>query len=312
MKSTTVRCAVMSCVVLVLTICVACGADPIPGIGPVGEVRQLHTNLQFTEGPASDGKGNVYFTDIPANRIYKIDAANKLSVAVEPSNHANGLMFDAAGRLFACEMDGALVRRDLASQARKVLTGEYGGARYNAPNDLVVDRQGGVYFTDPRFRAPTPLPQGTEAFYYRAPEGNVVRLGDELKAPNGILLSPDEQTLYVIPSLQKEMMAYPVKGPGQIGKGRVFCTLKQPSGADNTGGDGLAIDTQGNLYITSRLGIQVYDPEGAFLGIVEFPEQPSNATFGGKENRTLFVTARTSVYAVEMEAQGHVLPGRLE
>lgn len=302
----------MSCAVLLLAVGVVFAADPIPGIGPVGEVQQLHSDLQFTEGPASDGKGNIYFTDIPANRIYKIDAANKLSVAVEPSNHANGLMFDAAGRLFACEMDGALVWHDLSSQARKVFTDGYGGARYNAPNDLVLDRQGGIYFTDPRFRAPTPLPQGTEAFYYRSPAGKVVRLGDDLKAPNGIILSPDEQTLYVIPSMQKEMMAYAVKGPSQIGKGRVFCTLKQPSGADNTGGDGLAVDTKGNLYITSRLGIQVYNPEGALLGIVEFPEQPSNAIFGGKENRTLFVTARTSVYAVEMQAQGHVFPGRPE
>lgn len=312
MKASIVRLALILIAAASLMTSVACAADPIPGIGPVGPVRRVATNLGFTEGPASDGKGNVYFSDIPANRIYRVDAAGTLSVAVEPSNHANGLMFASDGRLFATEMDGALVLLNLVSGERTVLTGQYNGARYNAPNDLVIDGHGGVYFSDPRFRAPDPLPQGTEAFYYRSADGEVTRLGADLPAPNGVILSPDEQTLYVIPSLQKEMMAYPVTGPGKLGKGRVFCTLQQPAGADNSGGDGVTIDTRGNLYIASQLGIQVFSPEGHLLGILEFPEQPSNATFAGERNRTLYVTARTSVYTVEMEAQGHVFPGQSE
>lgn len=287
-------------------------AEPIPGIGPVGEITRLHTECQFTEGPASDAEGNIYFTDIPANRIYKVDGANRLSVAIEPSQHANGLMVDGAGRLIACEMDGALVARDLASGTRRILTDTHGGKRYNAPNDLVIDRQGGVYFTDPRFRAPQPWPQGKEAFYYRSADSKVTQLGSDLPAPNGIILSPDEKSLYVVPSMQKEMMVYPVQTPGRIGQGRVLCALKQPPGSDRGGGDGLTIDTQGNLYITSALGIQVFSPQGSLLGIVEFPEQPANVTFGGPGHKTLYVTARTSLYSVPMEATGHVFSGRVE
>jgi gluconolactonase len=286
--------------------------EPIAGIGPTGDVKRLHTGLQFTEGPANDGKGNLYFTDIPTDRIYRVGADGKLSVALEPSNHANGLMTDGGGRLIACEMDGTLVARDPASGAREVLTRQYDGKRYNAPNDLVIDKKGGVYFTDPRFRAPTPLPQGKEAFYYRSPDGQVIRLGDGLNAPNGIILSPDEKTLYVVPSMQKEMMAYPVKESGEIGSGTVFCTLKQPPGVDNSGGDGLTIDTKGNLYITSQLGVQVFNPQGTLLGVIEFPEQPANVTFGGRGNRTLYATARTSLYSVPMDAQGHVFSGQLK
>jgi gluconolactonase len=134
----------------------------------------------------------------------------------------------------------------------------------------------------------------------------VTRLGEVEAAPNGIILSPDEKTLYVIPSGQAEMLAYPVTAPGKIGDKRIFCTLKQASGKTNGGGDGLAVDVKGNLYITSALGVQVFDPAGSLLGIIEFPEQPANCDFGGKDMKTLYATARTSVYSVPMEIAGHV------
>lgn len=283
-------------------------AEKIPRIGPVGEVKKLHSGLQFTEGPTSDGHGNLYFSDIPANKIYRLDTSGILTILVEPSNHTNGLMVNGSGKIVACEMDGRIVAIDPTSKEVQPLATEYGGKRFNAPNDLVIDRQGGIYFTDPHFRAPMPLPQDKLGVYYRDTNGKVARLIDDLKAPNGVILSPDEKSLYVIPSLQKEMMAYPVEAPGKLGAGRVFCTLQQAPGKDHTGGDGLTIDTQGNLYITSGLGIQVFSPAGKQLGILEFPEQPANCTFGGKKNQTLFVTARTSLYAVDMEATGHVFP----
>ncbi len=277
----------------------------IPGIGPVGEIRKLHSGLQFTEGPAWDGHGSLYFSDIPANRIYRVDATGKLEVFLEPSNHTNGLMINKAGGIIACEMDGRIVEIDTMTKAVKALLSEYGGKRFNAPNDLVLDRHGGVYFTDPHFRAPTPLPQEKTAVYYLDAHGKVTRLIDDLRAPNGILLSPDEKTLYVLPSLQKEMMAYPVEAPGKLGPGRVFFSLVQPEGRDGLGGDGGTVDSRGNVYITSALGIQVVSPEGKLLGIIQFPEQPANCTFGGPDMKTLYVTARTSLYAVQMEVAGH-------
>jgi gluconolactonase len=281
-------------------------ADPIPGIGPTGEVKKLHTGLMFLEGPADDGKGNLYFSDVQGNKLYKVDAQNSLAVLLDPSNHTNGLMCNAAGNIVACEMDGRLVEIDAKTKAVKALAAEYEGKRFNAPNDLVIDKEGGIYFTDPHFRAPMPLPQGVRAFYYRAADGKVTRLGVVETAPNGIILSPDEKTLYVIPSQQAEMLAYPVEAPGKIGAQKTFCTLKQAAGKTNGGGDGLAIDTKGNLYITSALGVQVFDPAGKQLGIIETPEQPANCDFGGKDNKTLYVTARTSLYAVPMSATGHV------
>ncbi len=286
----------------------AAAADPIRGIGPAGEVKKLHTGLMFTEGPASDGQGNLYFSDVAGNKLYKVDAAGEMTPFLDPSNHTNGLMVNAAGNIVACEMDGRLIEIDAKTKAVKALAEGYEGKRFNAPNDLVIDKEGGVYFTDPHFRAPMPLPQGVRAFYYRAADGKVTRLGTIETAPNGVILSPDEKTLYVIPSMQADMLAYPIEAPGKLGPQRKFCTLKQAAGKTTGGGDGLTIDAKGNLYITSALGLQVFDARGQTLGIIEFPEQPANATFGGKDNKTLYVTARTSLYAVPMEAVGHQFP----
>lgn len=283
--------------------------EKIPGIGPVGMVQRLHTGFAFTEGPAVDAEGTVYFTDIPNNRIHKLDTKGQLSVFAEPSGHCNGLMV-VGDRLLACEMDGRLKQYSLKDASETVLADKYQDKRFNAPNDLVIDRTGGIYFTDPRFRAPDPWPQGKEAVYYRAADGTVTRLIEDRTAPNGVILSPDETVLYVIPSMEKQMWAYPVESPGKLGAGRVFCELRQGPGQSNSGGDGLTVDTQGNLYITSSLGLQIFDPAGKALGIISIPgEQPANVTFGGPDRRTLYITARTSLYSVETEATGHVFPG---
>lgn len=282
----------------------------IPGLGPVGEIKKLHTGFDFTEGPAADAEGNVYFTDIPKEKIYKLDPAGKLSTFREKSNHANGLMLSAKGEIIACEMDGQLSAISADGKERRVVVEKHDDKRFNAPNDLVLDRAGGIYFTDPAFRAPTPLPQGKTCVYYADAAGKVTRLVDDLPNPNGVILSPDEKTLYVIPSGQKKMMAYPVESPGKIGSGKVFCELEQAKEGGNSGGDGLTVDVKGNLYITSGLGLQVFDPSGKKLGIIAFPEQPANVTFGGKDLKTLYVTARKSVYTCPMEIAGHRFPGK--
>ncbi|MER3415292.1 MAG: gluconolactonase [Gemmataceae bacterium] len=281
----------------------------IEGIGPVGPITKLHTGFAFTEGPAVDRQGNVYFSDIPNEKIYKIDTSGKLSVFREKSNHANGLMVNGRGEIVACEMDGAIVALSSDGRERRVLADGYQGKRFNAPNDLVIDQQGGIYFTDPSFRAPMPLPQEKTAVYYLAPDGKVTRLIDDLPNPNGVILSPDETKLYVVPTGQAQVMVYPVEAPGKLGPGKVFCSLKQPEGRQNTGGDGLTVDCKGNLYITSVLGLQVFNPDGQLLGIIKFPEQPANVTFGGPDLKTLYVTARTSVYTAPMAVQGHRFPG---
>jgi gluconolactonase len=289
------------------------GAKPIPGVGPVGKVVKLHTKFGFTEGPAHDKDGNIYFSDIPNSRVHKVDTKGELSVFREKTNGANGLMLNAKGEIVACEMGaGRVVAYSADGKDVRVIADKYEDKRFNAPNDLVLDKAGGVYFTDPSFNAPKPLPQGKTCVYYVAADGKVTRLIDDLKNPNGVILSPDEKTLYVIPTGPAEMMSYPVEGPGKLGKGKVFCKLVGKDGkpGSGSGGDGCTIDTKGNLYVTSTIGIQVFDPEGKFLGAIAIPEQPANVTFGGTKMQTLYVTARTSLYTVEMEATGHRFPAK--
>ncbi len=347
------------------------------------EPTKLHGGFRFTEGPAADTSGEVHFNDIPNQKLYKVDASGKLTVVRTGTNRANGLFFHGNGDLYACEGGAGAVVAYTSDGGRRVIADKYESKRFNAPNDLVIDKGGGVYFTDPffgrrtdklpqgvygvyyvnpkgtvtrllsglpkpngillspdkyeskRFNAPNDLvidkgggvyftdpffgrrtdklPQGVYGVYYVNPQGTVTRLLSGLPKPNGILLSPDEKTLYVVCSGQADIMAYRVEKPGAIDKGRRFFSLKQPEGKTNTGGDGLTVDEKGNLYVTSRLGIQVISSAGKLVRILEFPEKPANCAFGGKDRKTLYVTARTSVYTMRLDARGHVFPaGRAE
>ncbi|CAD71870.1 MAG TPA: SMP-30/gluconolactonase/LRE family protein [Rhodopirellula baltica] len=278
-------------------------------IQPTGPVQQVHTGFQFTEGPAAMDDGTLYFTDIPNTAIHRLSADGKLSLLTNQSNHSNGLWPLSNTKLLACEMDGAVVMHDLSGDSAKriVLADSYNGKRFNACNDLVVDNHGGLYFTDPQYRAPEPWPQTERCVYYIAnfeTDPKVTRLTGDIEAPNGIGLSPNGKTLYVIPSMQAEMLAYDVLAPGKIGPQRVLCKVQQVEGETSRGGDGMAIDVDGNLYITTHLGIQIFSSEGEARGIVAFPEIPANVTFGGPEFKTMYATARKSLYSVEMPIAG--------
>ncbi len=284
---------------------IASAQTTIEHLGTFGPVELIQGGFEFTEGPAQTPNGTLYFTDIPAESIYQL-SDGKISLFFRPSLHANGLMYGGKNLLLACQMDGRLVSIDLASKETTVLADSFDGKRFNACNDLVIDKSGGIYFTDPRFRAPEPWPQGKEAFYYRTADGTVTRLGDDIAAPNGIALSPDEKTLYVVPSAESTVKAYTINSPGRIGESRVLCNLKQAPGESDKGGDGLAVDVQGNLYITTGLGIQVVSPDGKILGILPCPEHPANCAFGGEGNRTLYITARTGLYHCAVPTAGHL------
>jgi len=309
MRKFQICCCVSLCVLLTFGILVGSAtSQDFPG---AGKVSKVHGGFKFTEGPASNGK-HLYFTDIPNDRIMRTDLKGNLEVFLEACGHCNGLMFDGNGKLIGCRMDGELVSIDTDTKKVKSLSSKYKDIRFNACNDLVIDKIGGIYFTDPRYNAPEPWPQVTEAFYYRSHKGEVTRLGDDIAAPNGIILSPDEATLYVVPSMQKQVFAYNIVSPGVIEGKRVLYEIKQPPTKENSGGDGLSIDVQGNLYLTTDLGIQVVSPQGKLLGIISIPEQPANCTFGGKEKKTLIATCRTGLYAVDMPIAGHVFSGKVE
>lgn len=280
-------------------------ADAIPGIGPTSEPVKVATGFGFTEGPAWDGAKLLYFSDVANAKIHTVDAAGAVQLFMENTGPANGLMFNQQGDLAACDMGGQMVAWNVATKDKRVLAAGFEGKRFNAPNDLVIDAAGGVYFSDPPFRAPTPLPQGVQSVYYLSPDGAVTRVVDDAPAPNGVLLSRDEKTLYVLPSGTSEMRKYPVESPGKLGAMSVFCKIKTPDDNPNAGCDGATIDEQGNLYLSTALGLQVFNEAGAPLGVIELPEQPSNCTFGGADGKTLYVTARTSVYSLPMLVKGH-------
>ncbi|TWU26952.1 Gluconolactonase precursor [Novipirellula galeiformis] len=273
-------------------------------IFPVGDVELVKDGFQFTEGPAWDESGILYFSDIPNTAIHRVHADGTVDVFTLESKHTNGIVVAADGRILACQMDGQVVVYDKNDASATVLANAYEGKRFNAPNDLVIDKQGGIYFTDPLYRAPTPLPQGIQAVYYIANNGDVTRVTAGIDAPNGIGLSPDGKKLYVCPSKQAEMLVYDVLSDGKLSDGKMFCRLTQPQGKRDTGADGITLDVQGNVYITTHLGVEIFSPAGKSVGLVRFPHQPANVTFGGADRKTMYVTARGAVYRVKMPIAG--------
>ncbi len=296
-------------------------AQDLPGKVKIDTVLKVPGEFQFTEGPTYDGSRFVYFTDIPANRIHRLDMIAFLSdtkvapeVFLENTNSANGLLIDGNGKLIMCQMGGLISVVDVSSKTRTPLATEFKGVRFNACNDLTIDREGGLYFTDPRYAAPEPWPQTIEAVYYRAADGKIERIAEDMIAPNGIVLSPDAKTLYVLPSMQRDMIAFDVTGPGQLSNRRVFCQVdpKEGNADSQSGGDGGTIDTQGRLYVTTHQGIDVYSAAGEHLQTIEVPEQPANVCFAGPERQYLVATARTSVYVIKTDATGVAPLGALK
>lgn len=273
-------------------------ASELPGITK-GEpaAKKLAGSFKFTEGPAWNFKDDsLFFSDIPANAIVRYKDG-KVSVANARSGQSNGLMFDRSGALIACESQGRLLSRaDVPGRPGKTIVDRYEGKRLNSPNDLSIDEQGGVYFTDPRYGGRDDLELDKEAVYYVTADGRISRIIDDLVRPNGIALSPDGKMLYVIDNGTSLLYRYPVQGPGKIGKGERIAYTPGP--------DGMTVDEKGRLYVTGFEGVCVLTPDGKWIGVIAVPEQPSNCTFGGKGCRTLFITARTGLYGLETETRG--------
>lgn len=274
-------------------------AGTIEGIGPVGAIEKYQTGFFFTEGPAGDGEGGLYFSDIMQNKVFHAAPDGTVRAILDKSNLVNGLAVDASGRLLACQgRAGRIIAIDPTNHNVQVIADQFEGKPFNQPNDLVLDHDGGLYFTDPEFLTKQ-LPQGTMGVYYVSKDGAVRQVARNLDLPNGIALSPDGKTLYVVAMGAKKVLAHPVREPGVIGPGNDFFTLEAP-------GDGMTIDAEGNLYVTQPdlSGIVVIRPNGERAGMLLFPEKPANCAFGGPEGKTLFATARRSVYAVPMQIPG--------
>eukprot|EP00913_Durusdinium_trenchii_P008957 g8423.t1 len=269
--------------------------DASPLVADGAKPKTLHKGFKFTEGPAADKSGNVYFTDIPNARIHRWSTDGKLTTFREKSGKANGLYFDRKGHLLACEGGNRRVTSIAPDGKVTVLAATYQGKKFNSPNDLWIAPDGGVYFTDPRYGSQAGLEQGGFHVYYITPDRKkVTRIIDDLKKPNGIIGTADGKKLYVADPGAGKTYVYQIGDGGSLSGKKLFC---------NQGSDGMTLDEKGNLYLT-RGAVQVYNPQGKKIATLKFPEGPANVTFGGKDRKTLFVTARTGFYSLDMAVRG--------
>jgi gluconolactonase len=270
------------------------GATPVKLAGP----------FIFTEGPLYDGNGGVYFSDLNSDHvnshIYRYDFAAHTTLLVDSqSGGANGTYFNASHQIVTADRDREQVSlRSAANVAsvQSVVTSSYNGTLYNGPNDLVIDSAGGIYFTDPDYEGRRKM---DEALYYVSPQGVVSRLASFTlftSHPNGVVLSPDQKTLYLALEGAKKIMAYDVATPGTLTNAR---TLASNVGTTN-GPDGLTIDPAGNLYAAGQNNVIAWDPQGAQLFTLSYPEDPTNLEFGGAAGNILYVTAGKSLYSVQL------------
>ena len=281
-------------------------AGGLEGIVAAGARPELvEAGFVFTEGPVRAPDGGLYFSDVRANRIYRIGGDIKGKIVRENTNGANGLAFDRQGRLIAAQGGAARIVA-FETRGEKALATQYQGKPFNRPNDLILDRKGGIYFTDPGARPMPgqPAPAGKPSVYYVRPGGEVILVSDEVPRPNGITLTLDEKTLLVANSQGEEVIAFDVQPDGSAKNRRVFARLRDIPAGQASGADGMAVDSQGRLYVTSNPGIQVFTPRGEYLGTIAVPKKPSNLAFAGVDRRTLYITAQDSLFRLAMKAQG--------
>ncbi len=266
---------------------------------PGATVKKLADGFTFTEGPASDREGNVYFTDQSNNKIYKWSTDNRLSIFHDSPQRANGLYFDLNGDLLACaDLYFKLVAIDMQGNI-KVLVDNYNGKNLNAPNDLWVDPKGGIYFTDPYYQRDywerTKSEIDGECVYYLKPDRKtLIRVIDDFVKPNGVIGSPDGKLLYVADIGDSKTYSYQINKDGTLLNKKLLAT---------EGSDGMTIDNLGNVYLTNK-AVSVFAPDGVKIGEIAAPERPANVCFGGKDKDILFITARTSLYAIKMQVKG--------
>jgi gluconolactonase len=277
----------------------------------------------FTEGPAVGPDGLVYFSDITstansgmqAGHIWRYDpSSDQTTVFRSPSGMANGIIFDLEGRMVVAQ--GAdfggrcVIRTDMTTGKSEIIAGLYNGRSFNAPNDLALDEAGRIYFTDPRYFGHEPIEQPVMGVYRIDPDGTVSLLITDAGTPNGILVSPDQRTLYVA-SIDwptkfalHALLAYDLADDGSVASRKVVIEF-----APDVGPDGMAMDVDGNLYLARPAdvsGIYVYSPDGRELARIPTPEPPTNATFGrGATGKTLYITAGASLYKIDLNKKGY-------
>jgi gluconolactonase len=271
---------------------------PPPPVPITAGVERFSGDHGFVEGPVWSKAGFLIFSDIYNSRIMKSANLDHAEIYRNYTNSANGNAMDTQGRLYSCERDGRRVSRLEKDGRITVIADAWQGKRLNSPNDVIVRRDGQIYFSDPASKAVLePMELSFNGVYHVTPQGKISLINAKLPRPNGVALTPDGKTLYVADSQERNILAYDLDGDGNASRERVFI-----EGIDGTP-DGLRVAENGNLYIAAR-GVAIYTPAGKFIRMIEFPETPANCAFGGPDLKTLYVTARTSVYRVKIEDRG--------
>lgn len=285
-----------------ISVCMSILAQENHIIAQGAEVKLVADGFRFTEGPAVDGDGNVYFTDQPNNRILKWSADNEqLSVFSENTGRANGLYFDKKGYLLSCsDMENEIWKFDMKGGYQALVT-DFENKKLNGPNDLWVHPDGGIYFTDPLYKRDywtrdPEMQQDGEHVYYLSPDyKKLIRVATDLEKPNGIIGSPDGRLLYVADIRAGKTYIYKIQPDALLTNKKLFTSM---------GSDGMTIDSDGNIYLTGK-GVTVFNPEGE--KIAHIPVEAgwtANVCFGGKEMKILFITASECLYSLKMNIAG--------
>jgi len=268
-------------------------------VAPGTQAVVLGTGYGFSEGPAADAEGNIYFSDGKKDSIHFYRPGEPVRLFTDQSTDANGMMFNRHGELVVCE--GAahrIVAFDVKTKQRRVLAERIDGLRFNEPNDLAIDRTDGFYFSDPNYAHRGQPPVMKEDAYYVYADGRVKRVSTVAVKPNGVLLSPDQKTLYLADSRGQVIFRYDVLGPGQLAGERLWI----PGLGANP--DGMTLDERGNLYIAcGAAGVKVYGPDGKPVGTIAV-DYASNCVFGGADFSTLFITSRDKFLGVATRVRG--------
>src|SRR5438094_1190878 len=281
--------------------------DDLSRVLETAQAERLATGFVFTEGPLWHPDGFYYFVDVRSSVLYRVTPGRWREVVRDKPGAGNGTTFDLQGRLVLCEGDNRRVTRTGADGRLEVLMDRFEGKRLNRPNDVVCRSDGSLWFTDPGLRVPLAERELPHAGVYRiAPDGTTT-LAADCEYPNGLAFSPDERVLYVANTRWTQYIhAFELDAGGAVVRRRIFAGMSsdEPDGVP----DGMKVDVEGRVYCTGPGGTWVFAPDGKRLGTVRTPEVPANLAFGGPDLRTLFLTARTSVYTLRATTPGQPHP----
>jgi len=269
-------------------------------LSPGAALQKISGEFSFTEGPAADASGNIYFTDQPNDRIMVRKVNGELSIFMQPSGRSNGLFIDKKGNIWSCADEKNELWLIKPDKTVEVVLKDFEGKLFNGPNDLWISPDGSVYLTDPFYKRSwwdhTAMPQEKQCVYYLSADRQTLeRVADDLVQPNGIIGTPDGKKLYVADIGGKKTWSYTINKDGSLGDKKLFCEM---------GSDGMTMDAKGNIYLTGK-GVTVYDKSGKLVGNIAVPESwTANVCFGDKDRKTLFITASKGFYSIKTRLRG--------